>query len=166
MHDNKLPAQLNVYADASWASDPDYRRSWSGYSVFLNQCPITWRVIKQTCVALSPMEAEFIATTEAVKDLKFLNTTVDQIFTKLCLLPKPQKPILFCDNAAAIQYVKNKSDNIRNRYIDLKYMFVREAHEKGEFSISHVKSADNLADMLTKPLNKFIFNKLKSAYLQ
>lgn len=45
-------------------------------------------------------------------------------------------------------------------------MFVREAHEKGEFDVLHVKSSDNLADMLTESLNKHIFDKLKVAYVK
>lgn len=127
----KLPAQLQVFADASWASDPDYRRSWSGYGVFLNGNPITWRVVKQTCVALSPMEAEFIATTEAVKDLKYFKTTLAQIFPVLEIAPDIQKPILYCDNAAAIQFIKYRSENIRNRYIDLKYVCERSSRKRG-----------------------------------
>lgn len=161
-----LPIQLTAYADASWASDPDTRRSWSGYSIFINGNPITWRVVKQTCVALSPMEAEFIASTEAVKDLKYFQTALKQIINQIADEIPVQKPILFCDNAAAIHFVKNRAENIRNRYIDLKYMFVREQYQNGNFDICHVKSAENLADILTKPLNKHDFTKLKLSYLQ
>ena len=60
---SKTRLQVTSYADASWASDPNDRRSWSGYTIFINKIPILWRVLKQTSIAISPMEAEFIAVT-------------------------------------------------------------------------------------------------------
>lgn len=166
MRYQQTPVQLTVYADASWASDPDTRRSWSGYSIFLNGNPVTWRVIKQTCVALSPMEAEFIATTEAVKDMKYLQSAISLVLNEVAVETPCQKPILLCDNSAAIHFIKNRVENIRNRYIDLKYMFIRELHERGYFDINHVRSAENLADILTKPLSKQVFRYLKKSYIQ
>ena len=80
---SKPPLQMTVFVDASWASNPDDRKSWTAYSLFLNGIPITWRVVKQSCVALSPMEAEFIAASEAVKELKFLKACLDEISVAL-----------------------------------------------------------------------------------
>lgn len=49
------------YSDASWGSDRDDRKSMSGYFVTIGDIPISWRCVKQKSVALSTMEAEFIA---------------------------------------------------------------------------------------------------------
>lgn len=156
------PIQLAVYVDASWASDPVDRKSWSGYTVFLNSIPVTWCVTKRTCIALSPTEAEFIAASEAVKDFKFLHTALQEIKKTLILDDSLiQNPPLFCDNTAAIAFTKEKADNIRNRYVDLKYKFIRDWYQHGLFNIQYVKSKENYADLLTKALTKEAFIRLQ-----
>ena len=160
--------QLVTYCDASWASDPETRRSWTGYSIFLNQAPIIWRAKKQTCIAVSPMEAEFIAASEAAKDTKYLNSTITYLIKSLDLEDSPiliQKPLMFCDNTATVQYCKHQAENVKNRHIDLKYKFVRELIENDHLDVKHVSTNENLADLLTKGLNKEVFIPLRTSYV-
>ena len=64
---------LHGYSDASGASDPDDRCSTSGYIFFLFNGPIVWGSRKQVyAVALSSMEGEYLALTEAAKEAMFL----------------------------------------------------------------------------------------------
>ena len=70
------PLPLIAYYDASWDLDPFDRHSWTGYFIFLNRATVVWRVIKQSCVALSPLESEFIAASGVAKDIKYLFNTV------------------------------------------------------------------------------------------
>ncbi|GBN81848.1 Retrovirus-related Pol polyprotein from transposon RE1 [Araneus ventricosus] len=64
---------LTAYADASWAADKMDRKSISGYVIFLGDVPVSWSTSKQKCTALSSMEAEYIAVSEAVKEIVWLN---------------------------------------------------------------------------------------------
>ena len=114
------------------------------------------------------MEAEFIAASEAAKELKFLKACLDEISVALNFKEIPvviQRPILMCDNTAAIHFIKNKAENIRNRHIDMKYKFVCDLYESGVFSVNYVSVKDNLADMLTKALTKETFLCIRNAYL-
>jgi hypothetical protein len=158
-----LPLQLVAYVDANWAGDPENRRSWSGYCIFLNGLLFGWRVTKQTCVAQSPMEAEFIAMSEVAKEVKYVQTVLSQLETIFTF--KIDKPIIYCDSASAIAFTKNRVENVKTRYIDLKYMFVRDLYEKGWFDIRHVSTKENIADIFTKPLNRNRFDYLKDYML-
>ena len=76
-----------------------------------------------------------------------------------------QKPLLFCYNNAAIQFTNFKAENVRNRYIDIKYKFVHELYNNGWFDILHISTKDNVANILTKSLPKVAFLKFQSSYL-
>ena len=54
------------YSDVDWAGDLDEHKSTSGYIFLLNNGVISWKSKKQTCIALSTMETEFIACSTAV----------------------------------------------------------------------------------------------------
>jgi len=72
---------LHGYSDASGASDPDDRCSTSGYIFFLYNGPIVWGSRKQTyAVALSSMEGEYLALTEAAKEAMFLRNLLASIY--------------------------------------------------------------------------------------
>ena len=60
--------RLVRYSDADWGGDLDQRKSTSGYVFLLNKGAISWCSKKQTCIALSTMEAEFIACSTAVQE--------------------------------------------------------------------------------------------------
>ena len=72
---------------------------------------------------------------------------------------------MFCDNTATIQYCKHQAGNVKNRHIGLKYKFVRELIENGYIDVKHVSTNENLADLLTKGLNKEVFIRLRSSYV-
>ena len=59
--DTNLETSVTRYSDSDWGRDPDTRRSISGYLMFMNGCLIGWCCKRQTSVALSSMEAEYMA---------------------------------------------------------------------------------------------------------
>ena len=157
------PLQITCYVDASWNSTIPERKSWTGYIVFLNDIPISWRVTKQKKVAASPMEAEFVAAAEAVKELKYLTTILNEIIKKLKLNDIPiNKPVLYIDNTAAASFITKGAVTTSTRYIDLDLYFVRDYFEAGLFDVKHIATKLNLADMLTKAVPRDLFLKLRS----
>ena len=60
--------QLQGYTDADWGGDLDERRSTSGYVFLLAHGAISWSSKKQSCIALSTMEAEFVAFCSAAQE--------------------------------------------------------------------------------------------------
>ncbi|SMR55934.1 unnamed protein product [Zymoseptoria tritici ST99CH_3D1] len=87
---------LSGYTDADWAGDIETRRSTSGWVFSLGSGAISWSSKRQTRVALSTVEAEYIGETQAAKEAIWLKSLLDQI------LPDsekgPQATIIHCDN--------------------------------------------------------------------
>jgi hypothetical protein len=61
--------RLRGYSDAYWVGDLDERKSTSGYTFLLGGEAITWCSKKQSCVALSTMESEYVACSAAVQEV-------------------------------------------------------------------------------------------------
>ena len=60
------------YSDANWAGDLDDRKSTSGYVFQISNAAISWRSKKQSCVALSTAEAEYMALASATQEAIWL----------------------------------------------------------------------------------------------
>ena len=72
----------------------------------------------------------------------------------------PQQIVLGVDNNGAIDTAKNASINQRNKHIDIQYDFVREAYKSNLVKLEHVNSESQVADSLTKPLERRLFERL------
>lgn len=125
----------------------------------LDKAPIIWRAFKQKSICLSTMESEFVALTEATKDLWFSpNVTIINVITKCYnkhIFTVPQtKPTLLVDNMAAIDFIKFPIKNYRTKHIDVKLFFVRDLLNQEIFLVKHIISKSNFSDVFTKPLTK------------
>ena len=58
--------------DADWRGNPNQRKSTSGYAFLLNDCTISWGSKKQSCIAISTMEAEYVACSMAIQEVVWL----------------------------------------------------------------------------------------------
>ena len=65
LHYNKYPAVLEGYSDANWITRSTKTKFISGYVFTIGGGEISWKSSKQTCIALSTMESEFIALDKA-----------------------------------------------------------------------------------------------------
>jgi transposase InsO family protein len=147
-HDNFDFTPLHGYSDASGASDPDDRCSTSGYIFFYYGGPIAWGSRKQRyAVALSTMEGEYLALTEAAKEAIFLRNLLASVN-----VPQDQPTLILTDSDAALKHVKNNVNHSRTKHIDTRHHFIRHAYNTGNVDIRHVPSASQTADVLTKPL--------------
>lgn len=72
--------RLSVFSDADYAGDMKKRRSHTGFVLMLGSTPISWCSQKQKTVALSPTESEYIAASESVKELIWIQRLFNEIF--------------------------------------------------------------------------------------
>ena len=142
---------LEGYSDANWISDSDEIKSTSSYVFTLGGGAITWKSAKQTIIAKSTMEYEFIALELAGNEAEWLRNFLASI--PLGIKPTPSLSMHY-DCQAAIAIAKNKTFNGKNRHIRLRHNIVKQLLKDGIISINYVKSEVNLADPLTKPLEK------------
>ncbi|KAF6202186.1 hypothetical protein GE061_004584 [Apolygus lucorum] len=148
---NNETDELIAFCDSDFAGDPDTRRSTSGYAIFYSGGPVSWRSRKQPIVSTSSTEAEFISAAECCRELIFLKSLLFELTGK-------HVPItLYIDNMSTIELIKKGKMNTRSKHIDVKYYFIKEKFDKGILDLKHCKSANQIADIFTKPLgfNKF-----------
>ena len=144
----KMPTiNLDGYTDADWGSNPVDRKSISGYTFLIGDGPVTWTSKKQQTVALSSMEAEYMAASLATREAMWLRTLLKELGFEL-----EGPTTLHTDNQSAIQFAKNSGFHARSKHIDIQYHFVREKIISNEIIIPYCASEDNLADIFTKAL--------------
>lgn len=93
--------RLKGYSDADWGGDLDESRSTSGYAFVIGGGAISWCSKEQDGIALSTMEAEYVASCFTVQEAIWLRSFLHD----LNITPTVDDPIeMHCDNTAAIQY--------------------------------------------------------------
>jgi hypothetical protein len=128
--DNNLGWDLKIFCDRDLACDPETRVSLMGLSIYLLNVPIFWRSKSQKGVTLSSTEAEYIAISEAVKELKFIYYLLCDIDVKVNL------PIVVkMDIIGAIFISKNALTGFCIRHVDTHYLFVQEFIKDGFIKI-------------------------------
>lgn len=144
---DNCPVPLHTYSDADFAGHTT-RNSIYGKVHTLNGSPIAWISLKQDIQTLSTCEAEYVAATRSVQTTTWLR----RLFSFLNLLRGPT-PVRI-DNKAAIQVAQKTAGTKKRKFIQLRKHWLRELLGRKEITLNHVPSADQLADMLTKPLHK------------
>ena len=99
LHYTEYPAVLDGYCDANWITGTKDTKSTSGYVFTLGGAAVSWKSSKQTCIARSTMESEFIALDKAGEEpaLKTQNQQVDMyshLVGRQCLGNHPNKLVL------------------------------------------------------------------------
>jgi hypothetical protein len=150
---------ISGYSDADWASDLDTHRSTTGYLITLNSNPISWNSKRQSTVATSTAESEYMAMYETICEMVWVNKLVSNLTTETYTLN------LFYDNQSSIHIAKNPVMHQRTKHIDIKYHFIRECIYKMNIKLNYLESKLMIADILTKPLPFPQFTELRSKLL-
>jgi hypothetical protein len=140
--------------------DSEKRISITGFIVYLMNVPVCWRSKAQRGVTHSSSKAEYVAISEAVKEIKFIYYLLREIEVEVNL------PITVkTDNVGAMFMAQNALSGVRTRHIDTRYHFVRENLEEGIINIDFVKSIKNDSDIFTKNVSHEIYDKHMTKFL-
>ena len=144
------------FSDADRGGSIDDRKSTSGYLFKIGGTAVSWRSNKQSCVALSTAEAEYVALAAAAQEAIWLQQLTCDI------LGKPVEEVeIFEDNQSAICLAINPQFHGRTKHIEIKYHFIQDQVEKDNIKLVYCRSEDMVADMLTKSLPSHQFIKLR-----
>lgn len=138
--------ELVGFTDADMAGDVDSRKSTSGYLITFSGGAVSWQSRLQKCVALSTTEAEYIAITEASKELLWMKKFLQELGLE------QDKYILYCDSQSAIHLSKNPTFHARSKHIEVRYHWIRDALEMKKLQLDKIHTDENGSDMMTKPL--------------
>jgi hypothetical protein len=135
--------------------DPSTSKSRSGWVVFYAGCPVCWASKLQSQVALSTTEAEYIAMSQALRDvipvMNLIQEMKEKGFQVICTLPNVYCKV-FEDNSGALELARLPKLRPRTKHINVCYHHFREHVRKGLIKIFPVNTKDQIADALTKAL--------------
>jgi hypothetical protein len=175
--------QVDCYVDADFAGlwkvedeqDPVSVKSRSGHLIMFMGCPLLWQSKLQTQIALSTMEAEYIALSNSMRELiavrEILKQIVEKVFQNQSVnfndasfktIAKtfgniPQS-IVHEDNEACLKFSNMPKMSPRTKHIAIPYHFFRSKVEQLEIKVVGINTENQLADQFTKglPQDKFI----------
>ena len=157
---HRRPVTVYAYADAAYGNEPG-KRSRHGHAVFLSDCIVSWLTKATNAVCLSTAESEFVAATEAAKDVVWLRNFVTELG-----FPQLAPSRLLEDNQACVAMVNNHSVTGRNRHFCLKMAWLRQQVSDEIIKLVFVASKNNVADILTKILPPAVHAKLTKLLLR
>ena len=142
--------ELQGYVDADLAGDNDTCRSTTGYVYTVGGAAVSWVSNLQGHVALSTTEAEYVAVSEAGKEMVWLNGLLEE------LGKEKENCALYSDSQSAIHLAKNPAFHSRTKHIPMRYHYIRDLVEDEVLQLLKIQGSENPADMLTKsvPLGK------------
>jgi len=143
------------YSDSDYAGCIDSRKSTFGYIFMLDKGAISWKSAKESIIATSTMEAEFVACFEATVHALWLRNFILG-FNVVDNIARPLR--IYCDNSAAVFFSKNDKYSKGAKHMDLKYLSVKDEVQKQRVSIEHIGTNQMIADPLTKGLSPKIFS--------
>jgi hypothetical protein len=141
--------QLHGYCDVDWAGDTQDRRSTTGYVFMLGNGAISWNSKRQPTIALSTTEAEYMATSQGIKEAIWLRQLLEDVG-----FVQENATKMECDNQGCIALAKNPTHHSRTKHIDIQYHFIREKIEHEVIDLQYCPSQYMVADVLTKALPK------------
>uniref|UniRef100_A0A803P4T0 Retrovirus-related Pol polyprotein from transposon TNT 1-94 n=1 Tax=Cannabis sativa TaxID=3483 RepID=A0A803P4T0_CANSA len=159
VYDNKSKneVEVNGYVDFDYDGSINTRRSITEYAFTVLGGCISWKANLQKVVALSSIEAKYMAATEAIKEVVWLKG-----FTKE-LGFKSEDITVHCENQSALHLMRNSMFHERSKHIDIKLHFIRDIIALKEVNVKKIGTKENPADIMTKyvSLAKFrLFSKL------
>ena len=121
----------------------------------------------QTEIALSTTESEYIALSTAMREVIPFMGLMKEISGTFGLIPR--KPVFKCtvweDNNSCITVATSPKFTPRTKHIAIKYHHFRSFVADGSIVIKPIDTAEQLADILTKPLSPKAFNYLRKKFM-
>jgi hypothetical protein len=137
------------YSDSDFASDKDDSHLIGGYIFYLFGSPISWRSQKQSVVATSSTEAEYISLSNAACEQIHLSQLLyDLGLDSLLFTPT----ILYGDNNGSRALTKNPQFHDQAKHIHVRYHFICDLVSDGTIIIPYIPTHDMIADIFMKSL--------------
>jgi hypothetical protein len=145
---------LHGYADSDWVGSSVDRKSTSGYCFSLGSAMISWSSKKQSSIAQSTVEAEYIAASNASREAVWLRKLMSGLFQE-----RLETTVIHCDNQSCLKLTENPVFHDRSKHIEMKYHFIRDMVQRRTIKLQYIRTDEQIADILTKPLSlgKFVY---------
>ncbi|GKA76377.1 putative ribonuclease H-like domain-containing protein [Tanacetum coccineum] len=135
------PFDLEAFSDSDYGGSNLDRKSTTGGCQFLGQRLISWQCKKQTIVATSTTEAEYVAAANCCGQVLWVqNQLLDYGFNFM-------NTKIHIDNESTICIVKNPVYHSKTKHIEIRHHFIRDCYEKKLISVEKIHTDLNVADL-------------------
>jgi len=164
IHYRRLPNPISIvgYTDSDWAGNLTTRKSVGGCVFGLGNVNVNnelvisglihWQAMSQSVVALSTLEAEYIACSHATRESLWLRRMMKEAAGGMAVKIVDGPVPIGCDNQGAIKLITLGVVWQKSKHIEVKYHHVHDEQMKGAVKFQYITSESNPADLLTKPL--------------
>lgn len=142
---------IEAYVDASWASTEECR-STSGYFIRVFGNLVEYKSKRQTVVALSTTEAEYVALSEAGREICWIRGILIELGINV------ESATVYEDNQSCIKIAENRTNYKRTKHLELKYHYVKYLINKNVLKLMYGESSKQIADILN--LRKLLLARL------
>ncbi|GJY43134.1 reverse transcriptase domain-containing protein [Tanacetum coccineum] len=138
------PFDLEAFSDSDYAGASLDRKSTTGGCQFLGKRLISWQCKKQTIVANSTTEVEYVVAANCCGQVLWIqNQMLDYGFNFM-------NTKIHIDNESTICIVKNLVFHSKTKHIEIRHHFIRDSYEKKLIQVIKIHTDHNVADLLTK----------------
>ncbi|GJX93403.1 hypothetical protein Tco_0347989 [Tanacetum coccineum] len=146
------PFELEAFSDSDYGGASLDRKSTTGGCQFLGRRLISWQCKKQTIMANSTTEAEYVAAANCCGQVLWIqNQMMDYGFNFM-------NTRIHIDNESTISVIKNLVAHSRTKHIKIRFHFIRDCYKKILIEVIKIHTDSNVADLLTKGFDVIIFN--------
>jgi hypothetical protein len=141
---------LQLSSDASFADDPETRKSTQGYLMKLFDGPIMWQSSKQKTVTTSTTEAELLSLSHTARE----TISLYRLFEQIQFDPE-QQPRILCDNQQTVGLIQKERPQLTSKlkHVDIHSLWLRQVHQDGKVAVQWVQTTNMPSDGFTKPLS-------------
>ena len=147
-----------AYSDADHAGCLDTCKSTSGCLIKMGSGAVSWSSKKQTSVALSSTEAEYIAAVATGQEVLWMRELLRELHFPI----KNASPMLM-DNQSAIATARNPEHHGRMKHIDIRHHWICEAIQQKSIDVHYIPTEEMTADILTKALPRVLVERHRLA---
>lgn len=144
--------KLHGFIDSDWAGCVTDRKSTSGCCFSLGSAMISWCNGKQSSIALSSIEAEYIAACVGAREAVWLRKLLAGLFGQSL-----EPTIIHCDNQSCVKLSVSPVFHDRSKHMEIKYHYVRDMVERNAIQLKYISTDEQTSDILTKPLSRIKF---------
>ncbi|GJX02723.1 putative ribonuclease H-like domain-containing protein [Tanacetum coccineum] len=138
------PFELVAYTDSDYARATQDRKSTTEGCQFLGNRLISWQCKKQTVVATSTTEAEYVAATSYCRQVLWIqNQLLDYGYNFM-------NTVINIDNNSTICIIENPVQHSKTKHIEIRHHFIRDCNAKKLIQMVKIHTDHNVADLLTK----------------
>ena len=129
--------KLYGYVDSNWGGSVVDRKSTSGCCFSLGSAMISWQSRKQSCVALSTAEAEYIAACSASCEAVWIRKLLSGLFDA-----ELKATNIFCDNQSCIKLSENPVHHDKTKHIENRFHYIWDIVQKGAVKLEYIATED------------------------